>query len=179
MPKSKILDPKSSIPDWTVLNCVMEEYATTAADLATRRASLEEALSKVRQSYNTEITETAEKLEDLAASLEAFALAHRAEFKASPTGDGRSYTHAAVTVGLRKHPDSVKLPHRSADQEAAIEYLRIYRDSLVRLAPQFDKPAILATLSNGDAATVRVLNDHGIRLRPGRDEFFVKVGEEK
>ncbi len=166
-----------AIPDWTTLNCVMEEYSTTAADLATRRAWLEDALAKVRAEYSREITATEEQLEQIAGSLEAFARQHRPEFSADAE-DGRSYSHAAVTIGLRKHPDTVKLPHRTADQEASVDYLKIYRPELVRLVPEPDKPAILRELTEGDAATVRALNEHGIALKPGKDQFFVKGAEQ-
>ena len=177
--KSSIIHHPSAIDSWDAVQCAMEQYADQAANLAQRRAWLDDALAKVRATYAAEIAAGEKALEEIEASMEAFALAHKTEFKPAPAGDGRSFDHAGVTVGFRKMPPSVKLPHRTADREAALNYLQIYRPSLVRLAPEFDKPAILRTLDDGGEVLAKALGEHGIKLNPGKDEFFVKTEGEK
>lgn len=178
MSKSKIGNQQSAIANWQELDRAMAAHAARAAMLSKRRAALEDALQRVRATYAEEIAEYERLLAETAAALEEFTVSRKAEFKAAPDGDGRSYEAAGVIIGFRKLLDKVGLPRGEAKKQVALEYLLQYRPEFVRRTPEFDLIALLAALKDGDADLVRALDEKaGITLKPGKDEFFLKVAQ--
>lgn len=169
-------DAAFRIESWGDADFAMADYAVESARLANLQAALDDALAKTRAGYEHEIKEITDRLSATEAALEEFTVSRKSEFKAAPDGDGRSYEHARVAIGFRQHPDKVGLPRGEAKKQVALEYLVQYRPEFIRSTPEFDLVALLATLKDGSTDVVRALDEHaGITLKPGKDEFFVKV----
>jgi hypothetical protein len=160
---------------WGDADFAMADYAFESATLAKIRAGLEDTLASIRASYQLKIFEHEERLKATEAALEQFADSRKAEFKAAPDGDGRSYEHAGVSIGFRKLLDKVALPRGDAKKEVSLEYLAQYRPEFVRRTPEFDLMALLPALKDGSPDVVKALAEHGITLKVGKDEFFLKV----
>jgi len=170
---------KIEIGNWDEANVAMGLYALQATRLAEHKAAQESALAKVRATYEREFERLAEEMSAKEAALEEFTVSRKAEFKASPDGDGRSYEHSGVVIGFRKMLEKVALPRGDAKKQVALEYLEQYRADFVRRTPEFDLVALLAALKDGDSALVKALAERGIVLKPGKDEFFLKVVGDK
>jgi hypothetical protein len=172
------LEKNMTIRTWEDAQAAMEIYAQQAAELATHLGCLDAALAKVRATYQRHTELTTAELAEMETVLEKFAAEHKVEFKAAPDGDGRSYEHAGVSIGFRKLPDKVGLPRGEAKKQVSLEYLAQYRPEFVRRTPEFDLLALLPALKEGPLEQIKALAEHDITLRPGKDQFFLKVKTE-
>jgi hypothetical protein len=166
---------KLEIGNWEQADVAMGLYAMQAARLAEYQAAIDKALAQVRATCHREFELLGAEMGETEAALKQFADSRKSEFKAAPDGDGRSYGHAGITIGFRKLLDKVALPRGDARKEVSLEYLEQYRPEFVRRTPEFDLIALLAALKDGDSDLVKALAEHGITLKAGRDEFFLKV----
>ena len=168
-----------TIETWGDADFAMIDYAKHASLLAGVKATMENEITALRKAYDEDIREIEERLKATEAALEEFTNARKAEFKAAPDGDGRSYEHAGVTIGFRKLPDKVGLPRADAKKQVSLGYLCQYRPEFVRRTPEFDLVALLPALKDGPPEQVKALAEHDITLKPGKDEFFLKVASDK
>lgn len=164
------------IKSWEQADAALRLYAEFSASLAKTRAKMDAEILGITEKYADVIGNAETALTALDSQLKAFALEHKAEFKAAPDGDGRSYEQAGIAMGFRKLLDKVALPRGDARKQVALEYLAQYRPEFVRSNPEFDLVALLAALKDGDAALVKALAERAaIVLKPGRDSFFIKT----
>ena len=167
-----------TVDSWEQAESLMDQVADLAAGRARMQAELDCALAQTRARFTANLQNLDSQLSTLDSRLEFFAAEHKSEFKAAPDGDGRSYEHAGVSIGFRKLLDKVALPRGDAKKEVSLEYLEQYRPEFVRRTPEFNLVALLAALKDGDAALIQALADHDVKLKPGKDEFFLKVKTE-
>jgi len=179
MAKAKVQESAVSIRTWSDADEAMQRCASKQTLIAIKRAEMDAEILAITEKYADSVGNAELILAANEQALERFASDHKAEFKAAPDGDGRSYGHAGITIGFRKLLDKVALPRGEAKKEVSLEYLEQYRPEFVRRTPEFDLVALLAALKDGDSDLVKALADHGITLRPGKDEFFLKVATEK
>jgi phage host-nuclease inhibitor protein Gam len=166
-----------NLKSWNDADRAMEALA--AADAALRRAiaKRDEALAKVAADHNEAIARPEGDATELSTALKKFAQAHKVEFKPAPSGDGRSYEHANVTLGFRKRPDKVDIPPDRYEQ--IVEDLHNdYNDAYVRVRKEANLEAIEATLRAGHPTDQQYLGSLGISMKPGKDKFFLEVNQE-
>lgn len=175
----KVQSSELKVESWEQADAAMERYASKQTYLAIERALMDADILAITEKYADLIGNAELGAECIAQALEQFTNSRKAEFKAAPDGDGRSYEHAGVSIGFRKLLDKVALPRGDAKKQVSLEYLQQYRPEFVRLHPEFDLVKLLAALKDGDAALVDALADHDIKLKPGKDEFFLKVASGK
>lgn len=181
MKSAQSVKSAETIDTWEQAECLMVEYADLAAERATEQAHLDADIAEIRALHAEDLQRLDSQLSTLNSQLESFAAEHKTDFKAAPDGDGRSYEHAGVTIGFRKLLDKVKLPHGEAKKAVSLEYLVQYRPEFVRRTPEFNLLALLEALKDADpeSSLVKALAEHDIKLKPGRDEFFLKVASGK
>jgi len=167
-----------SIESWEQAEFLMVQVADLSAARAKKQAALDAEIAQTRARHDEALQRLDFRLSTLNSQLEDFSAAHRSEFKAAPDGDGRSYEHAGVTIGFRKLLDKVSLPRGDAKKEVSLEYLEQYRPEFVRHTPEFDLIALLPALKEGPPELVKALAEHGVTLKVGKDEFFLKVKSE-
>lgn len=167
---------ETSIRTWEDAEEAMVAYAAVQNIIARDRAKMDAEILAITEKCSDSVGNAELAAQRLAQELEAFTREHKAEFETAPDGDGRSYTHAGVVIGFRKLLDKVALPRGDAKKEVALEYLVQYRPEFVRSTLEFDLIKLLAALKDGAADVVRALAEKaGITLKPGKDEFFLKI----
>jgi len=175
----KVESPQWKVESWEQAERLMIEYADAAAERAIEQADLDAEIAQAKARYAKSLQTLDSQLSTVNCGLEAFASAHKAEFKPAPDGNGRSYEHAGVTIGFRKLLDKVGLPRGEAKKQVTLEYLCQYRPEFVRRTPEFDLVALLPALKDGSPDVVKALAEHDITLKPCKDEFFLKVASGK
>lgn len=169
--------PEARIENWQEAEAAMLDYARAEAEESELLAEQDAELNRIRARFDSRLKPHQEGLAEMHAALKEFADLYKAEFKAAPDGDGRSYEHAGVLIGFRKLLDKVALPRGDAKKQVALEYLAQYRPEFVRRSPEFNLIALLDALKNADPQSILAcaLAERGIVLKPGKDEFFLKV----
>jgi len=163
------------INTWQDADRALERFAAAEAESDAQLAALDLAFANVRARHQLDRDLTTAELAKLEAALKKFAAAHKAEFKAAPNGDGRSYEHAGAVLGFRQSPGRVEI----RKEEETIEWLRDFREgTFVRVVHEANREMLLDILRQGvlakDKRLVETLAAHGITFRQA-DKFFLEV----
>ena len=160
------------IQTWEEADRALAKFAEVEAELAKQGAVNQMVLQELAAKYERAIRADSEKRELVAKALKKFAVAHKAEFKAAPNGDGRSYEHAGAVLGFRQSPGRVEI----RNEDKTIDWLRDIRNGkFIRIVHQANREALLEALRDGsDQRLIEVLASHGITFRQG-DKFFLEV----
>ena len=164
---------KLELYSWNGVEDALTDYAAAKNEIAKADALLAEALLLAKMARQQQVKGFEADCVELAQALKKFAQAHKAEFKAAPSGDGRSFEHAGVMLGFRQSPGRVEI----RKEEEAIEWLRDYQNAkFVRVVHEPNRELLLETLRAPDTPErlVETMAAHGIKFEQP-DKFFLEV----